>query len=79
MSVDLEELFVSQVDVGIATMDVPTEDGVISAHMVVQQVTATDRRTGQERQLMLIFSSRGVVTMADALREAAEKATQGRP
>lgn len=74
MAVELEELFARQVDVGVATMDVPTDDGVVSTHVVVQQVSATDRKSGQERRLLLVFDPSGVIAMADVLRQAAEKA-----
>ncbi|MCW2879468.1 MAG: hypothetical protein JWQ95_3568 [Sphaerisporangium sp.] len=75
MAVDLEELFAREVDIGVATLDVPAEDGTISARVVVQEVAAVDRDTGQERRVMLVFEPKGVLAMADALHQAAEKAT----
>jgi chemotaxis protein CheY-P-specific phosphatase CheC len=75
MAVDLEELFARQVDIGVATLDVPAEEGVISARVVVQEVDAVDRNTGQERRLLLVYEAKSVMAMADALRQAAEKAT----
>jgi hypothetical protein len=76
MDAELEKLFVRRVDVGIADMDVSTEDGVINDRVVVQQVTATDG-TGQDRELVLIYEAGKVLALADALRKASERATAG--
>jgi chemotaxis protein CheY-P-specific phosphatase CheC len=75
MAVHLEKLFARQVDIGIATVDMPAEDGAISARVVVQEVAAVDQNTGEERRLLLVYEPKGVIAMADVLRQAAEKAT----
>jgi hypothetical protein len=75
MAVDLEELFARHVDIEVATLDVPAEDSAISARVVVQKVAGVDRSTGQERRLLLVYEAKAVMAMADALRQAAEKAT----
>ncbi|MCW2898439.1 MAG: hypothetical protein JWO67_704 [Streptosporangiaceae bacterium] len=78
MEADLQKLFVRQVDIGVAYMDVSTEDGVVNARVVVQQVRATDD-SGQDRELALIYEPARVPTLADALRKAAEQATTPEP
>jgi hypothetical protein len=75
MADELEELFVRQVDVGIADMDVSTADGVVTTRVVVERATATDRESGQDRNLLLIYGADEVSALADALRGAAERAT----
>jgi hypothetical protein len=74
MADELEELFVRQVDVGVADMDVSTEDGVVTTSVVVERATATERDSGQDRQLLLIYGAAEVSALADALRAAAERA-----
>jgi hypothetical protein len=74
MADELEELFVRQVDVGVADMDVSTEDGVVTTSVVVERATATERESGQDRQLLLIYGAAEVPALADALRAAAERA-----
>jgi hypothetical protein len=71
---ELEELLVRQVDVGVADMDVSTEDGVVTTTVVVERATATDRESGQDRQLLLIYGADEVPALADALKAAAERA-----
>lgn len=70
-----EKLFARRVDIGIGNMDIATEDGVINTRVVVQEATVADEN-GQERELLLIYDPDGVVAMADALREAAQRAKQ---
>ncbi|RCG22439.1 hypothetical protein DQ384_35610 [Sphaerisporangium album] len=74
MAVELTQILSREVVAGVATMDVPTEEGTISARMVVQDITGIDRETGQDRRLLIIFDPDGVEAMADALRQAAAKA-----
>jgi hypothetical protein len=71
---ELEELFVRQVDVGVADMDVATDDGVVSTSVVVERATATDRESGQDRHLLLVYGANEVPALADALQAAAERA-----
>ncbi|MCW2685491.1 MAG: hypothetical protein JWR37_381 [Mycobacterium sp.] len=75
MANELEELFVRQVDVGVADVDVSTEDEVISARVVVERATASDRRTGEERELLHVYGAAETAAVADALRRASELAT----
>jgi hypothetical protein len=74
MAEQLEELFVTEVGVGIANMDVSTDDGVVTDRVVVQEVTASDRHSDTPRKLMLIYGAREVMAVADQLRAAAERA-----
>jgi hypothetical protein len=74
MADELEELFVRRVDIGIADVNMATEDGVISTRMVVERATAADQRTGQDRELLLVYGAEEVPAVADALRMAAERA-----
>jgi hypothetical protein len=74
MAVELEELFVVEVGVGIATLDASTDEGVVTDKVVVEQVTATDRKTDETRELMLVYGAREVIAVADRLKEAAERA-----
>jgi hypothetical protein len=75
MAEELEELFVRRVDVGIADMDASTEDGVVSTRVVVERATATDRRTGQDRQLLLILGAEEAGLLGDVLQKASARAT----
>jgi hypothetical protein len=74
MADELEQLFVRQVDVGVADMDVSTDDGVVSTRVVVQRAKAADRRTGQDRELLLVYGAEEVPAVADALRRASDRA-----
>ena len=75
MADDLEELFVEQVSVGVADMDLATEDDVISTKVVVQRATAADAKTGANRELLLVYGAEEVPAVADAMQKAAERAT----
>jgi hypothetical protein len=74
MDRDFEQLFVRQVDVGVANMDVATDEGVISTRVVVERVNAADRHTGEDRELLLIYGAEEVPAVADAMRQASERA-----
>ncbi|MCT9933019.1 hypothetical protein N5079_22685 [Planotetraspora sp. A-T 1434] len=74
MADELEQIFSREVVVGVANVDVPTEEGTISARMVVQDVTGIDRETGRERRLLLIYEPDSVPAIADTLRQGVEKA-----
>jgi hypothetical protein len=74
MADELEELFVRRVDIGVADMDVSTDDGVISTRVVVERASGTDRQSGRDRELLLIYGASEVPALADALRAAAERA-----
>lgn len=75
MADELEQLFVRQVDVGVADIDVSTDDGVISTRVVVQRAKAADRTTGRDRELLLVYGAEEVPAVAEALRRASERAT----
>jgi hypothetical protein len=45
MAVELEKVFSREVLVGVANVDVPTEEGTISTRLVVQDVTGVDMKT----------------------------------
>jgi hypothetical protein len=75
MAVELEELFVRQVDIGVADMDVSTADEVKSTRVVVERATASDRRTGEDRELLLVYGAKETAAVAEALRRASELAT----
>ncbi|NJC70941.1 hypothetical protein HC031_14630 [Planosporangium thailandense] len=74
MADELEELFVRQVDIGIADMEMSTADGVVTTRVVVERATATENESGRERQLLLIYGANEVPALADALRSAADRA-----
>jgi hypothetical protein len=73
MADEIEELFVRDVEIGIGNMDVSTDDGVTSTRVVVERANVADRKTGQDRHIVLIYDPAAVPTMADALRRAAER------
>ncbi len=75
MAEEIEELFVRRVDVGIADMDASTDDGVLSTRVVVERATATDRRTGQDRELLLIFGAEEAGEVGEVLQKASARAT----
>jgi hypothetical protein len=74
MADELEELFVRRVDVGVADVNLSTDEGVITTRMVVERATAADQKTGQDRELLLVYGAEEVPAVADALRMAAERA-----
>jgi hypothetical protein len=73
MADEIEELFVRDVEIGIANMDVSTDDGVTSTRVVVERANVVDRKTGQDRHIVLVHDPAAVPTIADALRTAAER------
>src|SRR5258706_1324334 len=75
MAAELEELLARQVDIGVADMDVSTEDEVISTRVVVERATASDCCTGKDRELLLVYGAAESAAVADALRRASELAT----
>jgi hypothetical protein len=78
MAHDLEELFVRDVEVGIATIDYSTDDGVVSDRAVTERITAFDRKSGEDRELLLVYGAGEVPTVADQLKLAAERAASTR-
>jgi hypothetical protein len=74
MADDVEELFVEQVSVGVADMDLATDEDVISTRVVVQRATAADAKTGENRELLLVYGAEEVPAVADAMNKAAERA-----
>jgi hypothetical protein len=74
MDPDLEKLFVRRVDIGVANMDVSTEDGVVNARVVVQHINGTNDE-GNDREVVLVYEPARLPDLADALRKAAEQAT----
>jgi hypothetical protein len=74
MAEDVEELFVEQVSVGVADMDLATDEDVISTRVVVQRATAADAKTGQNRELLLVYGAEEVPAVAQAMSKAAERA-----
>jgi hypothetical protein len=73
MADENKELFVRDVEIGIANMDVSTDDGVTSTRVVVERANVTDRKTRQERHILLVHDPAAVPTIADALRTAADR------
>jgi hypothetical protein len=69
-----EQLLVHEVEVGVADMDTATEDGVISTRVVVERAKAVDRRSGQEREVLLVYGADDAPAIADAIRMAAQRA-----
>ena len=75
MADKIEQLFVREVEVGVANLDISTDEGVTSTRAAVQRTTAHDRLTGQERELLLVDDPADVTAVADTLRKASERAT----
>ncbi len=75
MGEEIQELFVRNVEVGVANLDMSTDDGVVSTRVVVQRTTADERETGQERELLLVYDTDTVPALADVLRTASERAS----
>jgi hypothetical protein len=75
MDDEIEQLFVQEVEISVANLDVATDVGTISTRAVVQRTTAHDRLTGRWREMLLVYDPAGVPTVADALRKASERAT----
>jgi hypothetical protein len=71
----MEELFVRQVDIGIAEMDVHVDDRLTTTRVVVERATATDGRGGRERELLLVYGAAETRAVAEALHRASELAT----
>jgi hypothetical protein len=42
--------------------------------VVVERVNAADRHTGEDRELLLIYGAEEVPAVADAMRQASERA-----
>lgn len=74
MAEEVEELFVRRVDVGVADVDLATEDEVISVRAVVQRAIAQDPRSGDERNLLLVYDPANITEIVEALRAASERA-----
>ena len=68
------QLLVHEVEVGVADIDTPTEDGVISTRVVVERAKALDRGSGQEREVLLVYGADDAPAIADAIKQAAERA-----
>jgi hypothetical protein len=75
MAEELEQLIVSEVEVGVANMDMSTKDEVLSTRVVVERVKAVDRLTAQEREMLLVYGADEATAVADAIRTAAERAS----
>ncbi|MER7002349.1 hypothetical protein [Dactylosporangium sp. NPDC000555] len=70
----MEELFVRQVDIGVADMDISVDDQLTTTRVVVERATATDRRGGPDRELLLVYGAAETHAVAEALRHAADLA-----
>ena len=74
MADNVEELFVHRVDVGVADVDLVTDDEVINLRAVVQWSVARDPKSGQERRVLMVYNPANVTAIIDALRAASERA-----
>jgi len=79
MEKELEKLFVREVEVGVASLDMSTDEGVVSTRAVVQRTFAHDPENGQERELLLVYEPTSIAPIADALRTASGRATAAEP
>ena len=77
MADEVEELLVREVEVGVANLDTATDEGVISTRAVIQRATAHEPRTGRERELLLVYDPANIPQVAEALRQASERASAG--
>jgi MOSC domain-containing protein YiiM len=71
----MEELFVRQVDIGVADMDIAVGDQLTTTRVVVERATATDRHGGPDRELLLVYGAEETKAVAEALQRASELAT----
>jgi hypothetical protein len=78
MAGEIEELLVREVEVGVANLEVCTDEGTTSTQAVVQRTTAHESSTGQERELLLVYDAADVTAVAEALRQASERARADR-
>ncbi|WP_238019531.1 hypothetical protein KZZ52_54655 [Dactylosporangium sp. AC04546] len=72
----MEELFVRQVDIGIADMDIAVDDQLTTTRVVIERATATDRKGGAERDLLLVYGAAETKAVAEALHRASEMAME---
>jgi hypothetical protein len=79
MADEVEELFMRSVDIGIADVDMATDEEVVNVRAVVQRAVAHDPSSGQERKLLLVYDPASVSAVVDALRAASERALAGGP
>jgi MOSC domain-containing protein YiiM len=70
----MEELFVRQVDIGVADMDISVDDQLTTTRVVIERATATDRHGGPDRELLLVYGAAETRAVADALHRASEMA-----
>ncbi|GGM35236.1 hypothetical protein ACFFX1_44090 [Dactylosporangium sucinum] len=70
----MEELFVRQVDIGVADMDISVDDQLTTTRVVIERATATDRKGGAERDLLLVYGAEETKAVAEALHRASELA-----
>ncbi|WP_433051606.1 hypothetical protein [Dactylosporangium sp. CS-033363] len=70
----MEELFVRQVDIGVADMDIEVDDRLTTTRVVVERATATDRHGGKDRELLLVYGAAETKAVAEALQRASELA-----
>ncbi|MEV6924124.1 hypothetical protein AB0M46_06365 [Dactylosporangium sp. NPDC051485] len=71
----MEELFVRQVDIGVADMDISVDDQLTTTRVVVERATTTDRHGGPDRELLLVYGAEETRAVAEALYRAADLAT----
>ena len=64
-----------EVEVGLANLDVSTDEGTTSTPAVVQRTTVHDPETGQDRDLLLVYDPADVAAVSDALRTVSERAS----
>jgi hypothetical protein len=74
MADKIDELLVREVEIGVANLDVDTDEGVVSTRAVVQRTRATDRDTGDDREVLLVYDADRVTVLADGLRKAHQRA-----
>jgi hypothetical protein len=74
MATERESLIVLEVSVGVASMDVSTDEGVVTGKVVVQEITGVERESQESREFLLLYDAEKVPDVADALRTAAERA-----
>jgi MOSC domain-containing protein YiiM len=72
----MEELFVRQVDIGVAEMDIEVDDRLTTTRVVVERATATDRHGGKDRELLLVYGAAETKAVAEALHRASDLAAK---
>ncbi|GAA3450353.1 hypothetical protein [Dactylosporangium matsuzakiense] len=68
----MEALFVRQVNIGVADMDIAVDDRFTTTRVVVERAVITDHQGRKSRELLLVYCADGTRARAAALHRAAD-------